>query len=142
MGPTIQTVLDEQVIPIMKESKQGGGDRRHSARCNKSVLRTFNRGKLLVERPSVRRVVQANIFNIMIAGFATGLEHGRLEYRHTNSPQDSRFRLARMDKFSLDFLEFLFLQDNNQILSKDHLSIAKYLVPVFTVQLYMTQEHR
>src|SRR3989442_14234385 len=102
----------------MKEGKQRGGDRRHSARCHKSVLRPFNRGKLPVERPSVRRIVQANIFNIMIAGFATGLEHSRLEYRHANSPQDSRFRLARMDQFSLDFLELLFLQDKNQILSK------------------------
>src|SRR5207245_3664290 len=88
---------------------------RSSARCHKGVLRPFNRGKLPVERPSVRRVVQPNIFNIMIAGFAPGLEHGRLEYRHANSPLDSRFRLARMDQFSLDFLELLFLQDKNQM---------------------------
>src|SRR5712691_13544327 len=99
----------------MKEGKQGGGDRRHSARCHKSVLRTFNRGKLPVERPSVRRVVQANILNIMIAGFAAGLEHGRLEYRHAHSPQDAGFRLAGMNQHSLDFLELLFLQDKNQM---------------------------
>ena len=65
--------------------------------------------------PSVRRVVQANIFNIMIAGFATGLEHGRLEYRHANSPEDAGFRLAGMNQLSLDFLELLFLQDKNQM---------------------------
>src|SRR5438445_13809954 len=130
MGPAIQTVLDEQVIPIMKESQQGGGDRRHSARCHKSILRTFNRGKLLVERPSVRRVVQSNVFNIMIAGFAAGFEHSRLEYRHANSPLDAWFRFTRMNQFSFDFLEPLFLQDKNQILSKDHLRIAKTLAPV------------
>src|SRR2546425_3819619 len=116
MGPTIQTVLDEQVIPIMKESKQGGRDRRHSARCHKSILRTFNRGKLLVERPSVRRVVQPNIFNIMIARFATGLEHSRLEYRHANSPEDAGFRLTGMNQFSLNMFELLLFQDRNQLL--------------------------
>src|SRR2546425_9453441 len=115
MGPAIQTVLDEQVIPIMKEGKQGGGYRRHSTRCYESVLRTFNRGKLPVERQSVRRVVQSNILNIMIAGFAASLEHGRLEYRHTNSSEDAGFRLTRMNQLSLDLLELLFFQDKNQM---------------------------
>src|SRR5207253_4616805 len=114
MGPAIQTVLDEQVIPIMKKGKQRGRDRRHPARGHKSVLRTFDRGKLLVERPSVRRIVHANILNIMIAWFAAGLEHGRLEYRHANSPQDAGFRLAGMNQFSLNMLELFLLQDKNQ----------------------------
>src|SRR2546428_5455411 len=105
----------------MKESQQGGGDRRHSARCHKSILRTFNRGKLLVERPSVRRVVQANILDVMIAGFATGLKHGRLEYRHAYSPLDPGFRLTGMNQFSLDVLELRSEEHTSELQSRSDL---------------------
>src|SRR3989442_12974518 len=97
----------------MKEGKQGGGYRRHSTRCYKSVLRTFNRGKLPVERQSVRRVVQSNVLNIMIAGFAASLEHGRLEDRHAHRPLDPRFRLTGMNQLSLNMLELFLFQDKH-----------------------------
>src|SRR5205807_1700404 len=45
----------------------------------------------------------------MIAGFAAGLEHGRLEYRHANSPEDAGFRLAGMNQLRLDFLVLILL---------------------------------
>src|SRR5216683_7529938 len=84
VGPTVQAVLDEQVISIMEKCKQAGGDCRHSARSYESVFRTLNRGQLPMESLRVRRIVQSNIPNIMVAGFVAGFEHGRLEDRHTH----------------------------------------------------------
>ena len=60
-----------------------------------------------MQRYMIWRIVQANILKIMIARFPRVLEHRRLENWHTDRAENSRSRLACMDKFRINMLEGL-----------------------------------
>ena len=130
MSPTIQAVLDKQVIPVMEEREQCSRNCSHSARGHKSVVRTFDRGQFLVEHLRVWRVVQANILDIMVTRFATGLEHGRLENRHTHSSLDPRLRFTGMDELCLNTLELFLFQSKILQLDQHWESGQRWLRPL------------
>ncbi len=53
----------------------------------------------------IRRVVQPDVAEIVIARFAGVLEHRRLKDGRLHGPADARVRLAGVDQVRLDALE-------------------------------------
>src|SRR4030042_1047583 len=79
--------------------REDGGERRgyprHAARRDQSGFCIFKGRQLGVKGCMIGRVVQPDVFEVMVALLSSVLEHGRLENGHAHSPENAGIRLSR-----------------------------------------------
>src|SRR5262245_6461034 len=104
MSTPVQAFLSQHVVARREHSQQRSRDRRHATGCDQRRLGIFERRQLCVEHIVIRRVVQPDVFRIVISELRPVrlyFKSYRLKDWENYGALDQSLRLARMNQLSI-----------------------------------------